>query len=182
GPPPRGHAAQRPATSRGGFASPGTARQLEAGLLGTGLVRALAVEMDDRPVHDGAMLDLDDGVADVARDARARLQLEKLVGLDRSFDSPVDDHMGGANLALDPGIVGKHEQAGLARLGQHPADHLAVDTQAAPEAQVPLDHRAAADQAVDRAVRLRRLASEHRAASMKPPTATVTVAPGRSSP
>src|SRR4029079_4911030 len=101
--------------------------------------------------HDRADVDLDGLVRDIPCDSRLREEFDVLRGLHWAGDGAVDHHMGYMDLALYFCKLRDDQSARLVAGGADIALHVAVDPEAAGEGDVPLDDRAAADQAVDRA-------------------------------
>src|SRR5260221_2602691 len=105
--------------------------------------------MHQAAFDDRALVDLDALVMHVPFDPRACLEFEGLGRLHRPVDDAVHDDMRGLNLAVDAGVGGNHQRAGLIRKRGDVTAHHAVDPQPAAENHLALDARGRADQAVD---------------------------------
>src|SRR6185436_9228283 len=81
--------------------------------------------------------------------------------MNRAIDRAVDHDVRGQHFAVDAGIRGDHQRAGLVGERADVAAHHAVHAQTAAEDHVALDAGGRPDQAVDAVLRLARLVIEH---------------------
>src|SRR5258708_34873407 len=113
-------------------------------------------------VHESSLdhrtlLDFDAFVVHVPFDPRARLEFERLGGMDRHVDGAVYPDVRGLDFTVDARFGRHHERARLIGHRGDIAAHQAVDEQAAAENDIALDARRGADQAVDSVLRFARL-------------------------
>src|SRR5258708_19177053 len=105
--------------------------------------------MDQFPIDLGANRSFNDGVLNIAQNARLCSEFHPIAGLDVAFDDAVQDDVGRCDRALYAAMLAHGQEGALFRVAPDVAVHMAIDMQAAGEFDVAIDSGLRANQGVD---------------------------------
>src|SRR6202790_1655656 len=115
-------------------------RRLHAGLI---------CPVDQLPIDLGADRRFNDGVVNIAQNARLCAEFNPICRVDVAFDDAVQDDIGREDRAFHAAVLAHRQEGALVRVALDVAVDIAVQMQAAGEFDIAVDSSLGADQGVD---------------------------------
>ena len=105
--------------------------------------------MDQLTIDLGAYRRFNDGVVNIAQNARLGAQFDPLAGVDVAFDDAVQDDIGRDHRAFHAAVLAHRQASALVRVALDVTVDIAVEMQAAGEFDIAVDSSLGADQGLD---------------------------------